>query len=750
MAGKRILILALFGDPTLPAGIPNTGGFNQTLREFLVSIATWEHPICVITDISSYRTESYSNISNLIELYRVYISPEEHKNQELLYAAQERILGDIYKILGEDMADIALIHSFYWFSGHLAKILHRRHQIPYIHTPISLAYYKIATGSEPNCLFQVECEPSFLHEANQVLAITEQEANVLSSHYQVEKTRITITGRSVDKVFHSPARDYNGYPRHVFPPSVETPILPIDSPWWRFGAYIYLGRMVSIKGVQQIVQAWALLHEKYTDETPPLWLVGGSPVQIAELRKNLLAKVRNLPVYEGQGKIIWWGYLDQASISALFLKSLVLITHSRFEAGGRVVLEAMCQGRPVIATPNGFAADYIRDWVNGFLVPYDNCEELARRMEHFIRQPFLACSMGNAAKTTFQQIEQFWNYTGIHRYIYNHYLNSDKPTANIHGDQMFSPRISEEMLERIDSFPYFDIQFSEGEWHRELTAHFKGVVGRIRSISCIGAHARHFEIEVNGTSFHVKQFYDRLNRDALWNQDECKVFGRIEQFQRAEYCQHFMGVLPFTAFSEIGAYYILPHLQTIEADYGIICAVLDEFSSNSPIHRHGPYSVEAQPSTCYMSMLSTAINALETSASALKSPIAQDLLPCMPAIHNLEEQTQNDVQFGINYGKNPVGHLIILEGKPLLLPTSSWYWGELGPDYIYAAISTESHVNRLPGQRSTVRQYLWWFVIILRSILRAEWSNTTPTTDEIKMLSEVMARLNLPEIKARF
>ena len=151
-----------------------------------------------------------------------------------------------------------------------------------------------------------------------------------------------------------------------------------------------------------------------------------------------------------------------------------------------------------------------------------------------------------------------------------------------------------------------------------------------------------------------------------------------------------------------------------------------------------------------MSMLSTAINALETSASALNSPIAQDLLPCMPSIHNLEEQSQNDVQFGINYGKNPVGHLIILEGKPLLLPTSSWYWGELGPDYIYAAISTESHVDRLPGQRSTLRQYLWWFVIIWRSILRAEWSNTTPTTAEIKMLSEVMARLNLPEIKARF
>lgn len=116
MAEKKILILALFGDPTLPAGIPNTGGFNQTLRELLVSLAAWKHPICVITDISSYRTEPHCPISNYIELYRVYVSPEEHKNQELLQAAQERILTDIHKIVGSNMANIALIHSFYWFS----------------------------------------------------------------------------------------------------------------------------------------------------------------------------------------------------------------------------------------------------------------------------------------------------------------------------------------------------------------------------------------------------------------------------------------------------------------------------------------------------------------------------------------------------------------------------------------------------------------------------------------------------------
>ena len=34
-------------------------------------------------------------------------------------------------------------------------------------------------------------------------------------------------------------------------------------------------------------------------------------------------------------------------------KSLVLITHSKYEAGGNVILEAMAHALPVIATPSG-------------------------------------------------------------------------------------------------------------------------------------------------------------------------------------------------------------------------------------------------------------------------------------------------------------------------------------------------------------------------------------------------------------
>ena len=735
-----ILVLALFGDPTLPAGIPNTGGFKQTLREMLVSLAGWTHHIIVVCDTSSYRTERHCHITKNIDLYRVYISPEEHKEQELLRYAQQRILNDIYTILDNRIENVALVHSFYWFSGYLASIIYERNRIPYIHTPVSLSENKISTGSLPNCVFQVESENCFLPHADQILAITEQEKKILIQYYHITASKITVTGRSVDKVFHSPARDYNGIPRNVSAETFISPFLPSDTPWWRFGAFIYLGRMVSIKGIDQIVLAWSNLYKKYADSTPPLWIVGGTPDQIVNLRSRLLQQVNDLPKYEEIGKIIWWGCLDQSSISTLFLKSLALITHSRFEAGGRVILEAMCQGLPVIATPNGFAHDYIKDWFNGFLIKYGDCIGLQRCMEYFIRQPYLSRSMGYAAKETFKELERSWNYVEIHKAIYEHYLNGENLTPFTLHTRPQTLCVCENDSDFIDYYPYIDIKFSEEEWHQELNRQFDAPAEYVHEISFPNSHAYHFSAKISDTKYMIKQFYNRINRSAIWKQCSQKVFGRTEQFQCAESCQHFKGVLTFFASSESGAYYVLPQLHLQSSDFKTICSVLDLFGSN----RLSENSKVLRQASSNMPDLHTAIDLLEMFALQMKNSVTKPLIDVIPKVRELEEQTRDDAQIGVNYGKSPTKHIVVRGEESLLLPSASWYWGERGPDYVYAALETNSPIQKLNGQRSNIRQYLWWFVIIWTSILQATLLNKRPSAAEMDSLLKVTAYLNFP------
>jgi hypothetical protein len=200
------------------------------------------------------------------------------------------------------------------------------------------------------------------------------------------------------------------------------------APWWNEGPFLYFGRMGANKGVPEIVRAWLGLAARLGTRCPDLWLAGGAPDEIAVIRR-LCGNSALLDRLETRGRIRWWGYLDETGISALLLKARALLMHSAYEPGGRVVLEAMAQGVPVIATPQGFARDLVRDWVNGFLVPFGDLRLLRRRLEQFARQPLLGPSMSIAARATASAALHSWDFYRTHTDIYaTTSSKSDPPT----------------------------------------------------------------------------------------------------------------------------------------------------------------------------------------------------------------------------------------------------------------------------------------------------------------------------------
>ena len=198
--------------------------------------------------------------------------------------------------------------------------------------------------------------------------------------------------------------------------------------WWNEGAFLYMGRMGANKGVEHVICAWMTLYTKQDDQCPDLWIVGGSPDEIASIRQNIHDQDM-LSELENRGRIRWWGYLDSSGISSLLLKTRVLLMHSAYEPGGRVVLEALSQGVPVIATPHGFALDLVRDWATGFLVPHGDTDMLSHRMEHFVQQPLLSCSMGYAAKATAKAALRSWSFYKQHADLYSGTPWSSSPPA---------------------------------------------------------------------------------------------------------------------------------------------------------------------------------------------------------------------------------------------------------------------------------------------------------------------------------
>jgi hypothetical protein len=74
---------------------------------------------------------------------------------------------------------------------------------------------------------------------------------------------------------------------------------------------------------------------------------------------------------------------------------------------------------PVIATAHGFARELVRDWVSGFIVPFGDEDLLARRMEHFARQPYLRNALGYLGRRAALQSLDSWRFIDTHCRIYD-------------------------------------------------------------------------------------------------------------------------------------------------------------------------------------------------------------------------------------------------------------------------------------------------------------------------------------------
>ena len=285
--------------------------------------------------------------------------------------------------------------------------------------------------------------------------------------------------------------------------------------WWLDRCFLYVGRMTEAKGVPQILRAWLNLADELGSDCPPLWLVGGEPYEIEAMRRA--AGSDALADYESKGLVKWWGYLDPPGISTVMLKAYVLVTHSLYEPGGRVIVEAMAQGIPVIATPNGFAADLITDWHNGFLVAYDDERSLRTRMGHFALQPLLRHAMGRSAHQAASAVLDQWNFMGTHLRVYKCAVGrSIDDLAEMAGRSYIVPRAGSPPRGFGGVYPFEGETIDSSEVTAFLSRHIGEDVGEMVEFAK-GARSRLWVAQAKGRRWIVKHAFSTYNLRPIWD-----------------------------------------------------------------------------------------------------------------------------------------------------------------------------------------------------------------------------------------
>jgi glycosyltransferase involved in cell wall biosynthesis len=144
---------------------------------------------------------------------------------------------------------------------------------------------------------------------------------------------------------------------------------------------LFVGVLERYKDVDGLAAAWRLAAPRLPGVT-----------------LRILGKGSRSRVVEGLVQSEWTPQVPNDEIPAMLDAATVLVLPSRSEGLGRIVVEALCRGRPVVATRVGGITDLVRNGANGLLVPPRDSAALADALVRVLTDRGLAERLAAAAR----------------------------------------------------------------------------------------------------------------------------------------------------------------------------------------------------------------------------------------------------------------------------------------------------------------------------------------------------------------
>lgn len=149
---------------------------------------------------------------------------------------------------------------------------------------------------------------------------------------------------------------------------------------------LFVGYPFRLKGIENLIRAFANISANHPDFK--LLLIGH------EIEKDARNFFDKLPE-----RIEFLPGLYYDEVRKYMEKCYCFVLPSKTEGYGRVVVEAMSCGKPVIVTNVGGLASLVQEGKNGFIVVPGDIDQLANRLNILLENPDLAMKMGQYGRT---------------------------------------------------------------------------------------------------------------------------------------------------------------------------------------------------------------------------------------------------------------------------------------------------------------------------------------------------------------
>lgn len=342
----KIAMLSIHSCPLGKVGAENTGGMSVYIREVARELGRRGHLVDVYTRIHDRTHGQVTEIGQNARLIHLKAGEEEIEKLAL-YDHLGDFVCDLEDFRKHDGLQYDLIHSHYWLSGLAGKRLQQWWGVPHLIGFHTLGAIKNAIGiGHDESKLRINAENELVKDCDRIIASTEKGKEDLISYYDAapETIRIIPCGVNLD-LFQPITRE------------IARGQLGLNGN----RIVLFVGRIVPIKGIDNLLKAMAYLETK---KRTHLVIIGGDEHSRAEMQK-LKNLSQSLKIDES---VTFLGLVKQEMLPFFYSAADLCVVPSYYESFGLVVLESLACGTPVVATRVGGAENVIQDGETGYVV----------------------------------------------------------------------------------------------------------------------------------------------------------------------------------------------------------------------------------------------------------------------------------------------------------------------------------------------------------------------------------------------
>ncbi len=421
----KIALVSEHASPLAVAGGVDSGGQNIYVANVARQLRRAGHQVDVFTRRDRALLPAVTDMDG-VRVVHVPAGPPMQMPKEALLPYMCEFADFLLGFCRGERRPYDVIHANFFMSGLAALKAKAVLDIPLVMTFHALGkvrrLHQGADDGFPDERFAIEDQ--LVRVADAIIAECPQDAADLRDHYAPDPDRIRIVPCGFDTSEFAPAD------------RIESRAA-LDWPADRF-TVLQLGRIVPRKGIDNVVQAIALLRARMGVDAH-LYVVGGNADIPNEIATPEIARLRGIAAGCGVGEdVTFVGRRGRAQLRRYYSAADVFVTTPWYEPFGITPIEAMACGRPVVGADVGGIRYSVVDGETGFLVPPRDPEALAERLARLARDPALAERMGAAG---LERAHEHFTWEGVAEQLQDVYRQVARIPAEAPSDKQSAKRV---------------------------------------------------------------------------------------------------------------------------------------------------------------------------------------------------------------------------------------------------------------------------------------------------------------------